>query len=104
MRFAMIALAASMAYGQTTKGFHFTQSQDRQQIDEIATVLRLTADIQPESIDYITSSITVNATDGQIADAAWLTHHLDRRVEEGRLAGTYRQPAVSLPRSSNWTC
>src|ERR1022692_2319566 len=27
-----------------------------------------------------------------------------RRVEEGRLAGTYRQPAVSLPRSSNWTC
>src|SRR5580692_4552334 len=27
-----------------------------------------------------------------------------RRVEEGRLAGTYRQPTVSLPRSSNWTC
>jgi hypothetical protein len=26
------------------------------------------------------------------------------RVEEGRLAGTYRQPAVSLPRSSNRTC
>src|SRR5580700_451913 len=26
------------------------------------------------------------------------------RVEEGRLAGTYRQPTVSLPRSSNWTC
>ena len=28
----------------------------------------------------------------------------NRRVEEGRLAGTYWQPAVSLPRSSNWTC
>jgi hypothetical protein len=28
----------------------------------------------------------------------------NRRVEEGRLAGTYRQPAVSLPRSSNRTC
>src|SRR5450755_340016 len=27
-----------------------------------------------------------------------------RRVEEGRLAGTYRQPTVSLPRSSNRTC
>ena len=27
-----------------------------------------------------------------------------RRVEEGRWAGTYWQPAVSLPRSSNWTC
>src|ERR1022692_1032797 len=27
-----------------------------------------------------------------------------RRVEEGRWAGTYRQPTVSLPRSSNWTC
>src|ERR1039457_6189458 len=27
-----------------------------------------------------------------------------RRVEEGRWAGTYRQPAVSLPRSPNWTC
>ena len=27
-----------------------------------------------------------------------------RRVEEGRLAGTYWQPAVSLPSSSNRTC
>jgi hypothetical protein len=31
-------------------------------------------------------------------------YHATRRVEEGRLAGTYRQPTVSLPRSSNWTC
>jgi hypothetical protein len=88
MRFAMIALAASMAYGQTTKVFHFTQSQDRQQIDEIATVLRLTADIQPESIDYITSSITVNATDAQIAVAAWLTHQLDLPTN-GQFTGVY---------------
>src|SRR5216683_4166164 len=27
-----------------------------------------------------------------------------RRVEEGRWTGTYWQPVVSLPRSSNWTC
>jgi len=29
---------------------------------------------------------------------------LTRRVEEGRGAGTYWQPVVSLPRSSNRTC
>src|SRR5712691_9832060 len=28
----------------------------------------------------------------------------DCRVEEGRVTGTYWQPVVSLPRSSNWTC
>jgi hypothetical protein len=88
MRFAIGALVASMAFGQTTKVFPFTQSQDRQQIDEIATVLRLTADIQPESIDYFTKSITVNATDGQIADAAWLTHQLDLPTN-GQITGVY---------------
>ena len=36
--------------------------------------------------------------------AAALSRETTRRVEEGRLAGTYWQPAVSLPRSSNWTC
>ena len=55
---------------------------------------------------------TLTSKSGQRSDRMWvdssstsdLRRFGARRVEEGRLTGTYWQPVVSLPRSSNRTC
>ncbi|MGA2133851.1 MAG: hypothetical protein ABSH50_16270 [Bryobacteraceae bacterium] len=79
MRLAImiVALAASACYGQTTKVFQFTQNQNPQDLQEISVVLRATADIQQQSIDDKTRSITVNAPEEQVAMANWLVRQLD---------------------------
>ena len=77
MRFVVIALVASAAFGQTTKVIQLTQNESRQDLQEIATILRTTADIQQVSIDDSTRRVTVNGTDAQIALAGWLVQRLD---------------------------
>lgn len=94
MRFLTIALAGAVAFGQTTKVFQLTQNENSQDLEEAATLLRTTANIQQLSIDNTTRTLTVNASDGQIAMAAWLVQQLDLPANAS-LGGVheYRPPA-----------
>lgn len=94
MRFMLIALVASVALGQTTRVFRLTQNESRQQMEEIATLLRAAADVQRVSIDEMVSSVDTEGTVGQLALAEWLLHQVDLPakgsfpgVHEYRLAG-----------------
>jgi hypothetical protein len=77
MRFLIIAFAASVAFGQTNRTFQLTQDENEQELEEIATVLRATGDIQQVSIDDINKTVTVIGTAGQIAIADWLVRQMD---------------------------
>ena len=77
MRYAMIALAASLAFGQTSKVFQLTQHENPGDLQEIATMLRATADIRQISIDDTIRTLTVDGTDAQIAMADWLVRQID---------------------------
>ena len=77
MRLAIIALAASVAFGQTTRVFRLTQNETKQELEEIATVLREAAEVQQVSMDEMVSSVAVEGTVGQVAMAEWLLHQLD---------------------------
>ena len=70
MRFLIMAFAVSMAFGQTNRIFRLTQEENRQELEEIATVLRATGDIQQVSIDDINRTMTVDGTAGR---SPWLT-------------------------------
>jgi hypothetical protein len=96
MRFLIMAFAVSMAFGQTNRIFRLTQEENRQELEEIATVLRATGDIQQVSIDDINRTVTVDGTAGQIAMADWLIHQVDLPAN-APLAGVheYRPPAGS---------
>jgi len=94
MRFVILALAASAAFGQANQVFRLTQNQDRQSLDEIATVLQRTTDIQQVSIDDLKATVAVEGSAGQIAMADWLVHQMDLPAK-GPFSGTheYRPPA-----------
>jgi hypothetical protein len=96
MRFLIMAFAVSMAFGQTNRIFRLTQEENRQELEEIATVLRATGDIQQVSIDDINRTVTVDGTAGQIAIADWLVRQMDLPAN-GPLSGVheYRPPAGS---------
>jgi hypothetical protein len=94
MRFAIVALAAVSAFGQTTKVFQLAQNENNQDLQEIATILRTTADIQQVSVDETARTVTVNTADKQLAMADWIVHQLDL-PGSGPNAGAheYRPPA-----------
>ena len=77
MRFALIAFAAALAFGQSNKVFQLTQNESSQDLAEIATLLRGTANLQQVSIDDTARTVTVSGSDGQIAMAAWLIQQHD---------------------------
>ena len=96
MRFVILALAASAVYGQTNQVFQLTQKENQQQLEEIATVLRGTANIQQVSVDDLKGTVAVEGTAGQIAVADWLVHQVDQPAN-GPFSGVheYRPPAGS---------
>jgi len=96
MRFLIMAFALSAAFGQTNRVFQLTQDENKQELEEIATVLRGTGDIQQVSLDDIKRTLTVEGTAGQIAMADWLVRQMDLPAN-GEFSGLhqYRPPAGS---------
>jgi uncharacterized protein YukE len=94
MRFMIMAFAVSVAFGQTSRTFQLTQDENQQQLEEMATVLRATGDIQQVSIDDLKRTVAVEGTPGQIAMADWLVHQMDLPAN-GPFSGVheYRPPA-----------
>src|SRR5271156_2055188 len=94
MRFLIMAFAASMAFGQTNRIFQLTQDENKQELEEIATVLRATGDIRKLSYEETKKTVDVEGTPGQIPIADWLVRHLDLPAN-GPLSGVheYRPPA-----------
>jgi len=74
----IIAFAASVAFGQTNQVFQLTQNENKQDLEEIATMLRGTADIRQVSVDDLKGTVAVEGTAAQIAMADWLVHQMDQ--------------------------
>ncbi len=98
MRFAVILLLVSVAYGQQIKVFQFTHEQSPSDLDEFATVLRGIVGIQQLSVDNAARTLTVNAPDRMIRMASWLVQHLDVRAdaEQPSLPGEYTSSAGDI--------
>lgn len=94
MRLGIIALALSSAFGQNHRVFPLSQNETRQEMEEIATVLRGIADIQRVAIDDTKRTVTVEGTAGQIAMADWLFRQLDPSSNTSGVR-EYRPPATS---------
>jgi hypothetical protein len=96
MRLMIVAFAVSVAFGQTNRIFQLTQDENKQQLEEIATVLRTTGDIQQVFIDDTKRTVKVEGTAGQIAMADWLVRQMDLPAN-GEFSGVheYRPPARS---------
>jgi hypothetical protein len=94
MRFLITAFALSVAFGQTNRVFQLTQDENKRELEEIATVLRATGDIQQVYIDDTTRTVTIAGTAGQIAIADWLVRQMDLPVTT-QFSGVYeyRPPA-----------
>lgn len=76
--FFSAALAASVAAAQSERVFHLTQNQTSQQMQEIVTTVRATADIRQISMDAEQRTVSLAGTAGQIETAVWLLKELDR--------------------------
>jgi type II secretory pathway component GspD/PulD (secretin) len=99
MRFVMIAFATLVAFGQTNRVFQLTQNQSKQELQEIATVLRATADLQQVSIDDTKRTVTVEGTAGQIAMADWLVQRMDLPADAAAAAlYEYKLPGDDVAR------
>lgn len=96
MRLAAALLATSLAFAQSNKVFQFTQPQKPQDLAEIATVVRSMLDIQGLTVDDAAKTLTVNASDEQVAAAGWLIQQLDRPARAS-LAGVYEYHLPSAP-------
>ena len=94
MRFVIMAFAVSVAFGQTDRMFQLTQDENKQELEEIATVLRATGDIQQVSIDDINRTVTVEGTAGQVAIADWLIRQMDLPAN-GPFSGVHEYRPVS---------
>jgi hypothetical protein len=95
MRFAIIAIAVSMAFGQSSHVFRLTQNETTHDLEEIVTLVRGTGDIQQVSFDDTNGTVTVAGTAGQVAMAGWMVHQLDLPAN-GQVSGVheYRPPAA----------
>jgi hypothetical protein len=80
MRFALVACALTVAFGQTDRAFQFTQNQSGTELEQIAVTLRAIADLPQVSIDSADQTVTVAGTPDQIAMADWLARQLDLPV------------------------
>ena len=63
-----------------------------QQFQEVATVIRTIADIREVATDNDQKSVTVHATDGQIAMAEWLFNELDTQTIQVSVPHQYLIP------------
>jgi len=89
VRFVIIVtVAACAAYGQVNQVFRLTQNENTQDLEEIATALRATGNIQHVSIDDLKQTVAVEGTAGQIAMAEWLVRQMDV-PSNGALSGVH---------------
>lgn len=77
MRFILAVFAITVAFAQTNQVFRLTQNQNQQQLTEMASLIRATANIQQVSADDIQKTVSVAGSTAQIATADWLIHQLD---------------------------
>jgi hypothetical protein len=94
MRLMISAFAVSLAFGQTNQTFRLTQNENRQDLEEIAMVLRGTGDIQQVSVDDLKGTVAVGGTAGQIAMAEWLVRQMDLPANSEH-SGTYEYRPLS---------
>ena len=83
IRFAITALLASAVFAQppasapTDQVLHFTHAGTDQELREIVTNIRVTAEISQVSIDTAQRTLTLHGTAAQIALAEWLLNQYD---------------------------
>jgi hypothetical protein len=94
MRFMIFTFAAFVSFAQTNRVFQFTHNENKQDLEEIAMMLRATADLPQVSIDEAKRTVSVGGTPGQIAMGEWLFRQLEL-LANGQFSGTheYRPPA-----------
>jgi len=80
---------------QRDRVFFLTHTDTVQQFQEVATVIRTIANIREVSTDNDQKSVTVHATDGQIAMAEWLFNELDSPAAQPPVPNEYRAPGSS---------
>ena len=79
MRAILIGLAAAaLAAAQTQRVFQLTQDETPQQMQEIATLMRSTGDLQQIFADVGQRTVTVTDTSAQLDLAGWYIKQLDR--------------------------
>jgi hypothetical protein len=82
--FVISALFASLASGQTPaqpnldRVLYFAHTETTQNMQEIATMIRTTADIRQMKVDEAQRSLTLQGTGEQIALAGWLFSQIDQ--------------------------
>lgn len=100
VRYAIGALLATMAWGQTPAGqsvsqvFHFTYTQSPKELQEITNAIRTIGQIAQVSPDYDAKTLTVSGTQGQVAIAAWLLSEMDQPLSANPVTREFR-PAGS---------
>ena len=94
MRTILILLAfTSLTFGQDRdRTFYLTHTSTVQQFQEVATVIRTIANIPIISADIDRRSVTMHATDPQIAMAEWLFSELDNPAIQPSVQHEYRAP------------
>jgi hypothetical protein len=84
--FLITALFTSLASGQSPaekildRQFHFAHAQTRQDLEEIATMIRRIGDFRTASADTTQRVLALQGTASQIALAEWLFRELDKPV------------------------
>ncbi len=95
MRAIVVGLAVISAFASAQdrdRTLYLTHTPTIQQFQEVATVIRTIANIQQISTDNDQKSVTVHATDGQIAMAEWLFNELDSPAAQPSVPHEYRVP------------
>jgi len=91
-----LALLSAFASAQDRdRTFYLTHTATTQQFQEVATVIRTIADIQQMAANNDQKSVTVHATDNQIAMAEWLFNELDTQTREASVPHEYRVPGTA---------
>jgi hypothetical protein len=96
MRLIIAAFAASLAFGQTTKVFQLTQNQSPQDLEEIARILRIVANIDAPLVDKEARILTANGPDVNIKTAIWLVQQLDLPAK-GQYSGVHEYRSAVDP-------
>jgi hypothetical protein len=89
------ALFASAVFGQdASRIFNFASTDTVQDIQEVATLIKVMGDIQQVTTDNEQKSLAVRGTAGQIALAEWLFGELDKPANRPPLAQQSPDPAT----------
>jgi hypothetical protein len=89
------AVFASTAFGQdTSRVFYFASTDTVQDVQEVATVIRVMGDIQHVTADTAQKSLALTGTQAQITLGEWLFNELDKPANRPPLAHQSPDPAT----------